>query len=640
MHYKNFVLDTFQEEAIHAVEKNNSVVVSAATGTGKTLIADYIIDKAIKAKQRVIYTAPIKALSNQKYRDFIQDYGAANIGILTGDIVINERAPILIMTTEIYRNMLLEHSVLEDLSYVIFDEIHYMNDPERGTVWEESIIFSPKSVRFLCLSATIPNADAFAAWIREIKEHEVEVVRNPHRAVPLKHLFFTNEEHVVDPHHLKKVIELEKNAERISHRRGNAREKKRFSFKDHEGPNQLHLVHYLKQNDNLPTIFFNFSRKTCRDYALQAERQFDFANPKEKAEIATLFRTTIPQEQRTMRSIQELRRFTSRGIGIHHAGQLPKAKEFIEVLFSKGLIKVLYATETFAVGINMPARSVCFNSLRKFDGQGFRNIHTKEYFQIAGRAGRRGIDTEGYVYSMIDKKVDDINKIIMITHGDSEPILSQFTISVNMVLNLIDSYSDAQIQEILKSNFGYFMKKREDNRQIRIARSFNNVVRKLEKLKYIENRTLTAKGRIAARIYADEILITELLFSGAFNTLSEIEINVLLGTIVYEARRQDRFKARQNYKPVAVDMKNEVIAKDLNLMHMKKIDWAVRLWCGGASLEEVLDKTNWQEGDLIRFFRQIIDRIQQIKKVDEQLQEKLTKCIQLVDHDVVSIDFK
>ena len=635
MNYNNFVLDQFQEEAIHAIEKNHSVVVSAATGTGKTLIADYIIDKAIKEKKRVIYTAPIKALSNQKYRDFIHQYGEANIGILTGDIVINDHAPILIMTTEIYRNMLLEHSIIEDLSYVIFDEIHYMNDPERGTVWEESLIFSPRSVRFLCLSATIPNADSFAAWIHEIKEHEVEVVRNPHRAVPLKHLFFTNEEHVVDPHHLKKVIEMEKSAERMA--RG--KRQKKFSFRDHAGPNQLHLVEYLKNNDKLPTIFFSFSRKTCRDYALQAERYFDFVSSHEKGEIATLFRSIVPEDQRSMKSLQEIRRFSSRGIGIHHAGLLPKAKEFIEVLFGKGLIKVLYATETFAVGINMPARSVCFNSLRKYDGQTFRNIHTKEYFQIAGRAGRRGIDTEGFVYSMIDKKFDDINKVIMITHGDSEPILSQFTISVNMALNLIDSYSDEQIQEILKSNFGYFMKKREDNRQIRIARSFNNVVRKLEKLKYIENRTLTAKGRIAARIYANEILTTELLFSGAFNKLSETEINVVLGTIVYEPRRQDRFKTRQNYQPVVADMKNEVIAKELNQSHMKKIDDVVRSWCRGAALEEVLATTNWQEGDFIRFFRQIIDRIQQIKKVDEQLQEKLTRCIQLIDRDVVCIDF-
>ena len=636
MKYKDFVLDQFQEDAIHAIEHNHSVVVSAATGTGKTLTADYIIDKSIKDQKRVIYTAPIKALSNQKYRDFIHTYGEDKIGILTGDVVINENAPILIMTTEIYRNMLLEGSMIEHLSYVIFDEIHYMNDPERGTVWEESIIFSPPSVRFLCLSATIPNAHTFASWIKEIKGHEVEVVTNPKRAVPLKHLFFTNEDGICEPKKLRQIIEMELSAERMEFGR---KKKGKFSFKDHKGPNQILLVRNLIEKDHLPCIFFSFSRSLCRSYAIHSENKFDFTSPKEKGEIGSIFRSIIPNEIRHMKSMQEIRRLVNKGIGIHHAGLLPKAKELVEVLFGKGLIKVLYATETFAVGINMPARSVVFNSLRKFDGRTFRNLYTKEYFQIAGRAGRRGIDHEGFVYAMIDKKLDDIYKIIRITEGDSEPILSQFSISVNMVLNMMDLYSDDKIEEILRQNFGYFVKKREDSRQIRINRSFNNVVRKLEKLNYIQNRTLTAKGKIAARIYSNELLITELIFTGAFNNLNEIEINVLIGSIVYEGRRQDRFKARNNFKPVDVDMNNPVIQKELNISSMKKIDWVVRLWCHGETLDKTLEKSNWQEGDIIRFFRQIIDRLQQIKNADPQFKEKMNQCIDLIDKDVVKVDF-
>ncbi|MEK6868294.1 MAG: DEAD/DEAH box helicase, partial [Nanoarchaeota archaeon] len=189
--FKEFTLDQFQIEAIHAIEQNESVLVTAQTGSGKTLIADYIIDKFLHSGKRVIYTAPIKALSNQKFKDFKRDYGEEKVGIMTGDLVINSHAPVLIMTTEIYRNMLLcNDPSLEHISYVVFDEIHYINDIERGTIWEESIIFSPESVRFLCLSATIPNAKEFAHWIETIQNHKVHVVSNEHRVVPLKHLLF------------------------------------------------------------------------------------------------------------------------------------------------------------------------------------------------------------------------------------------------------------------------------------------------------------------------------------------------------------------------------------------------------------------------------------------------------------------
>ncbi|MBI4451108.1 DEAD/DEAH box helicase, partial [Candidatus Woesearchaeota archaeon] len=191
MQFKSFTLDDFQVKAIESVERNNSVVVSAATGTGKTLIADYVIDKYLKEGKRVIYTAPIKALSNQKYRDFTHDYGRDAVGIITGDVQHNTGAPVLIMTTEIYRNMLLaKDPLIKETSYVVFDEIHFISDIERGTIWEESVIFSPEHIRFLCLSATIPNAEQFAAWISSIKHHPVDVVRYAHRAVPLKHWLF------------------------------------------------------------------------------------------------------------------------------------------------------------------------------------------------------------------------------------------------------------------------------------------------------------------------------------------------------------------------------------------------------------------------------------------------------------------
>ncbi|MBD3259713.1 DEAD/DEAH box helicase [Candidatus Woesearchaeota archaeon] len=639
MKYKEFTLDPFQEDAIHSIEKNHSVVVSAATGTGKTLIADYIIDKSIKEKKRVIYTAPIKALSNQKYRDFIHEYGKDKIGILTGDVVINDRAPVLIMTTEVYRNMLLEHSIVPDLSYVIFDEVHFMNDPERGTVWEESIIFSPKTVRFLCLSATIPNAAVFSQWIRDIKGHEVDVVTCDKRAVPLQHFLFDNEAGVTTARELKRMAEMEENYRMLQARKRKV--KKRSLRPKPNPPNHLYLVEYLQENDMLPTIFFTFSRKQCWENGLECAKEFDFTSDQEKAEIIEEYNAIIPAKFRSMRSMQNLRSMLVRGIATHNAGILPMAKELVEILFSRGLISVLYATETFAVGINMPARSVCLQSLRKFDGRTFRYLYSKEYYQIAGRAGRRGIDKQGFVFAMVDKGYDDIPKIISITTKDVEPIVSQFSLSPNMVLNLVDNYDDYKIEEILKQNFGYYMLRKKRKRQVRIMASFNNLKRKLTKNDYIDKRTnrLTAKGRFAARLYADELLLGELLFNGTFNRLSETDINVLLGAIVYEPRRADKFYTKIKHPKVKVDMSNKLIRKRLKEKHLALVDDLVRSWSEGCEFKKLLSKSNLAEGDIIRFFRQIIDRLGQIMKAESSLTDKLKNSAKKIDRDVVAVEF-
>src|SRR3989344_4483556 len=466
MKYKKYELDKFQEDAIKSIDNNHSVVVSAATGTGKTLIADYVIDKAVREGKRVIYTAPIKALSNQKYKEFKAEYGD-KVGILTGDVEINNNAQILIMTTEIYRNMLMEHDINYDLSYVIFDEIHFMNDKERGTVWEESIIFSPKEVRFLCLSATIPNAEIFAKWISTINEHTVDVVTYMKRAVPLKHFPFTVDGEMGSYTQLKKIVQMEKDGREFprydrAHNDKNRYQNNNRNHKSYnkfvEKPNQLKLIQHLLSKDLLPCVFFSLSRKTVRDYAMDCAKNFNFVNDEERFKIVDIYNEIIPQKLREMNSIQDIRQMITKGVGIHHAGLLPKAKELTETLFEKGLIKVLYATETFAVGINMPARSVALASMRKYDGNNFRSLHSKEYHQMAGRAGRRGLDTVGYAFAMMEKRMNDIEDAEKITHSDSEPIESQFKMSPNTVLNLIDKHSNSQIETILKSNFGFFVK--------------------------------------------------------------------------------------------------------------------------------------------------------------------------------------
>ncbi|PIY60696.1 helicase, partial [Candidatus Woesearchaeota archaeon CG_4_10_14_0_8_um_filter_47_5] len=394
MQFKTFILDPFQEDAVRSIEENHSVVVSAATGTGKTLIAEYVIDKSLKEHRRVVYTAPIKALSNQKYRDFKEDYGEDAVGILTGDVSINPGAPILIMTTEVYRNMLLSQEPdMDRFSYIIFDEIHFINDPERGVVWEESIIFSNPNVRFLCLSATIPNAREFADWISSIQNHPVDTVIYTKRAVPLRHYVFDAEWGIISGEEYKERLRRSrKQARKHHHPHRRFRQEKKSSS---SSSRHIDLVRELTEEHALPSLFFVFSRRECQTMARQLATAVDLATPQEKAQIMGAFNRIIDPEIRTMQSVRLLRRVLENGIGIHHAGLLPHLKEVVEKFFNQGLLKVLYCTETFAVGVNMPAKTVCFNSLEKYDGRSFRYLFSKEYFQCAGRAGRRGIDTLG-----------------------------------------------------------------------------------------------------------------------------------------------------------------------------------------------------------------------------------------------------
>lgn len=642
MNFKNFVLDPFQEDAIKSVDDNNSVVVSAATGTGKTLIADYIITKFLKTSKRIVYTAPIKALSNQKFRDFKRDYGD-KIGLLTGDVSINERAQVLIMTTEIYRNMLLaKDPIVNDISYVIFDEIHYINDIERGTVWEESIIFSPDHVRFLCLSATIPNAREFADWIQQIKKHTVDVVTYLKRAVPLEHYVFDVEAGIIPVKDLERHIEVQKS--------GSMRMMSKKRFKEYQRdipePNHVDLVKELKEREDLPAIFFVFSRKACLVKAKELAKEVDFLTPQERNKVSEYIRKIIPDNITQMPSTLAARKVLLRGIGVHNAGLLPAIKELVEILFSEGLIKVLYATETFAVGINMPAKTVCFSSLEKYDGVSFRYLNTKEYFQLAGRAGRRGIDKIGYSIVLINRRRLDIGKVESIMDKDVEPIKSQFTLSYNTVLNLVKHHTKEQIPVILRSNFGVFQEKKAGAKLARITASYNSKIKELQKMEYLtkENK-LTWKGNFASFIYSNEILLSELVYKSFMEKLDVNQIVSVLGAIVYEPRMSDKFKASsfdRKYPKIMSELAADAyVLKNISRTNLKKVIGICYSWSSGKSFEEIMDLSNLAEGDLIRFFRQIIDQLEQIKHAskDETLTEKINGIIRSIDRDVIRVEF-
>jgi superfamily II RNA helicase len=641
--YKEFILDPFQIDSVKSIEKNNSVVVSAATGTGKTLIADYAINKFKNLNKRVVYTAPIKALSNQKYRDFKKEYGEENVGLMTGDIVLNPHAHLLIMTTEIYRNMLVtKDPIIETISYVIFDEIHFMSDIERGTVWEESIIFSPNTIRFLCLSATIPNAKEFAEWIQSIKHHTVDIVIYHKRAVPLEHNLFDIEHGIVPIQKAKQMSERSELPDYYKVMKRNRRNKR--SNEKPKMPMHYDLIKILKQQNELPCIFFVFSRKGCEIKADELASKQDFLDNNQKTEVVKYFNSMVKEEYRYLESVKLLKRVLQKGIGIHHAGLLPVLKEIVENLFSKSIIKVLYATETFAVGINMPAKAVCFNSLVKFSGTGFNFMRTKEYFQMAGRAGRRGIDSKGKVVSILERR-SELDKIVQLTSSDSEPIISQFKLGPNTVLNMLNNHTEEEREIILKSNFDYFLKQKQDY-GIRIKARFNNWIKKLMKLGYVTDKlTLTNKGLFATQIYSNEILVTELFSGDIYKRLSDNELSIIIGAIIYEYRRSDRFYETKNNKryldivrKVAI---NPIIRKDLNEKAIRDLSKVITSWANGCKFEELMEMSEYEEGDYIRLFRQMVDLMNQIRKAsnDRELQERIITCMNRIYRDVIKFEF-
>jgi len=647
--FKDFVLDRFQIEAIRAIEKNNSVVVSAATGTGKTLIADYVIDKYLKKGKKIIYTAPIKALSNQKFSDFRKQYGIESVGIMTGDVTLNPEAPLLIMTTEIYRNMLLANDpFMEDLAYVIFDEIHFLGDHERGTVWEESIIFSREHTRFICLSATIPNAKQFANWIEHIKKHPVEVVIEKKRAVPLTHLFFDNEHGFATLDKIQEWKDLDKYP---SYNKSFRNKQRHFEeMKNKKRLSHIDLLQILERENKIPCIYFCFSRMNTEKKAEALKQKKNYLNSEETLEVSRIVREKLSETDQSvigLRTTRLLRECLSHGIAFHHAGILAVLKEIVETLFAKGLVKVLFATETFAVGINMPAKTVCFDTLDKYDGINFRYLYSKEYFQIAGRAGRRGIDKEGFAISMIDRQSMDIQKIKEITSGDKDPLRSQFRLSYNTVLNLMRTHTEKERQIILRSSF-YSYQIAGKVGISRILASFEKRKNKLYSSGYMfdgqDGPELTDKGLFAMRIYTEELLVTDLFCSLLTKSFTEEEILLLAGRISFEEKKNTKLNTKRKH------VSQELLKKLSNNKDLYNYFWKNPLflletflteWYEGCEFVDLMKHTNMPEGDIVRFMRQIIDLLQQIQHAttDEELRAKILRIKDRIDRDVISVRF-
>ena len=455
-----FPLDGFQREAIEKLDHGRGgVLVSAPTSSGKTVVAEYAIFRALREGGKVIYTTPLKALSNQKYHDFLRTHGEAIVGLVTGENTINDDAPVVVMTTEILRNLIYEDpGRLDMVRYVVLDEVHYIDDFPRGSVWEEIVIQAPPSIKLVGLSATIGNYKEIADWMAE-NRGGMETVFHDVRPVELKMWLAVNnrlsplfnDEGAIDQRTWRLAAQEEEASYRV------------HGYRALPSNDLIHVIEELRRQDMLPAIYFIFSRRGCRE-ALQrtAYHELDLTTAAEKEAIdrvaAERLQGLKDQDEEALFRRMVDARLLRRGLAEHHAGLLPYHKEMVEELFQRGLIKVVFATETLSLGINMPARGVVVASFTKFDGVNFSTLTTGELTQLMGRAGRRGIDVIGH--GVILKEADvEVGTIYEVAMGPTLVVESKFLPSYNMALNLLRIYTPEEAEALMQRSFGQFQKR-------------------------------------------------------------------------------------------------------------------------------------------------------------------------------------
>jgi len=475
-----FGLDGFQREAIDKLSRGRSVLVAAPTGSGKTVIAEYALEQARAEGKKFFYTTPLKALSNQKFRDLSRAYPPGDVGLLTGDNSINGEAPLVVMTTEVLRNMIYESSsLLDQLGVVVLDEVHYMQDPARGAVWEEIVILLPHAVRLVALSATVSNARDLADWMDSLRGG-VDVVLSSERPVKLKNYYFAGR--ALAPlfqKNLSRVIEEQLEALK---RRPQRQGKGRRGGADLR-PRRTDAIREMERRQMLPAIYFLFSRAACHDsvsYCLRERLQLN--SPAESKEVEQYLAEKVQYFDRSDLDCLDYDGFATAlkmGVAAHHAGALPLFKEAVEELFTSGLIKIVFATETLSLGINMPARSVVIESLTKWNGEEHRALLPGEYKQLTGRAGRRGIDEEGFSV-VLYQRFFNIDQIRSLVNKEPHPVVSRFEVSYNMAANMLAVHDLAETQRLLNLSFAqYSADKRVVTMQARLETLDEDLTREL-----------------------------------------------------------------------------------------------------------------------------------------------------------------
>ncbi len=633
--------DPFQKKAIDYINEGHSVIVAAPTGAGKTVIAEHVIQDCLNRGAKVIYTAPIKALSNQKFRDFQVNF-PDKVGILTGDVTINPDAPTLIMTTEIFRNKILEEkSTLQNYSWIIFDEIHFLDDQERGTVWEESLIFLPDHMNVLGLSATIPNIDELAGWLQAIHKRPIKTIEEKKRPVPL-HIAYQCQGNIFEDFG-PLVKEGYKNFHSI-YLRG-----RQFHKESHLKPSRpSSLIKHLGEENLLPCIYFVFSRRRT-EYLAEEMRHFNFLLSEEQTEIRALYKKlceTFDLSGET--SAEVLRPFIERGIAYHHAGMLPTLKEVVERLFTSRLIKVIFTTETFALGINMPARTVIFDELRKFYGKNYGPMKTRDFYQMAGRAGRRSIDTQGFVFCRVNPQFISSQSLYRIIHSKPEKVTSRFNASYATILNLYHKLGE-KLYDVYPLSFHYFQEVKNSRRKA--LENLHSKVDVLKTLEHIKDGRLTEKGLFASRVYGYELLLSELFATGVLEELSELTLGILSVAIVFEPRKGEHKPSLSAPAKKLESTLNSItrglqgVEKRFNIRPVSKTGYfhlatALEAWIKGESFDKILRTCEADEGEVVRYFRMALQILREICETPVSLNVKVRihKLIGLINRDIIDAE--
>ena len=733
-----FPLDAFQLEAIAELARGQSVMVAAPTGTGKTLVAEFAIWLAQQRNQRVIYTTPLKALSNQKYRDLREIYGYDTVGLVTGDIVEHSRASVVVMTTEVYRNMLLEEggerftseenpipSSLADVGFVIFDELHYLSDIGRGPVWEEAIICSPPHVQLVGLSATVSNAEDLANWISRV-HRPISLIVHEQRAVPLEHYYFLdNKLHLVqdaDGQRIERFPDIGGEA-RIAQMMGRNRtslyedDEDEDDFWDGRGkrgraspgssfandrqtsteaqdnekqrtrkpaprkaPEPGEILTVLREADLLPCLYFLPGRRVVEEAAMSAALHL-FTTPEEQElikEEVGIWLEQLPKEDRSLQQVYALAELLPRGLAFHHAGLLPGLKVLVETLFARGYLRAVFATDTLALGVNMPARSVVVGSLSKFDGQEMRLLTPNEYRQLTGRAGRRGMDIHGAAiipYSPWEPFESSFQRIT----AELQPVTSSFIIRYNSVLNLWRPGDIQHLRRICASSLREYQryllweqrermrlerlemryhtgKKKENKKRAKAvegatqalerrrrsigayplsragAAELDGTIFALRALGYIgQDDRLTIKGHLLRGIFHPSgVLIIELMMAGALDQLTPGELAEVCSWFTFDNDRRlnNRDVLNTNLKRVRgelwrIEQHVHGIEERASINFTPGIvpdfHGVALAWSRGMSLGGLLRRVDLAEGDLLMLLNQTIDLLQQVQSAVGQV---------------------
>ncbi len=628
-----FAPDPFQVAAFDALDAGRGVLVSAPTGSGKTVVADYGVARARAEGRKAFYTTPLKALSNQKFGDLAAVYGADDTGLLTGDVSHRADAPVVVMTTEVLRNMLFARSrQLEGLGLVVLDEVHYLQDPSRGSVWEEVIILLPRDVALVCLSATVSNAEELGAWLTSVRG-PTDVVVEARRPVELRNHVAVAEKgsrrvDLVPLLHERRLSPgasaLDQRVARLERRPGGLRHSRLAS------PRRSELVEALGERDMLPVIVFIFSRAACDDAVVQCLSDgMRLTTAEERLEIRRRCEEHtegLPDDELRVLGYGPWAAGLEAGLAPHHAGMIPALREAVEDCFAAGLLRVVFATETLALGINMPARTVVIERLTKIREHGRSGLTSGEYQQMTGRAGRRGLDAVGHAVVPWAPGVSTAAVAALATSPAPE-LRSSFRPGYNLAVNLVRRYPADEAHYILDRSFAQFLDRRHHHA---LSRRLDRALGLLERFGYVDRAAwrLTARGMLLVSIYHEsDLLVSEALAEGLFDDLDPPALAAVVSACTFETRA-GRWRAEPDPpRPVAGRLERlaavgerlraEEQAAQLPRTRAPDAGFADAAWrwARGQRLEQVLERAELAPGDFVRNAKQLVDLLRQLAVV-------------------------